>query len=37
MQDVNMINKAFDLAVKGLKDEWFLLQDDNWYNYVVSL
>ncbi|MBC9914082.1 DMP19 family protein [Chitinophaga varians] len=37
IQYTEQVSKAFELAVGGLTEEWFQLQDDSWYQYVTAL
>jgi hypothetical protein len=38
MEDhIAIVQKAYSEAVKGIKDEWLIEEDVEWYNYVVSL
>ncbi|UPT66921.1 MAG: DMP19 family protein [Sphingobacteriales bacterium JAD_PAG50586_3] len=37
MNNQERIQIAFKSAVKGLKEEWFISNSNEWYNYIISL
>jgi hypothetical protein len=38
MEDhIAIVQKAYSEAVKGIKDEWLIDEEAEWYNYIVSL
>ncbi len=37
MENSKLIEKTYSEAVKGIKEDWFLSSNTNWYDYVVNL
>ncbi len=37
MKNSKLIEKSYSDAVKGIKKDWFLNSNTNWYDYVVNL
>lgn len=37
MNNQEIIQNAYKSAVSGLKSEWFISDEDDWYKYIVSL
>lgn len=34
---MELIDKLFDEAVSGIKEDWFTFKDNSWYDYVMNL
>ncbi len=37
MRNLELIEKSYLEAVKGVQEEWFLYSNSNWYDYVMNL
>ncbi len=37
MSNIEIIEKKYQEAVRGIKEEWLLSTNNNWYNYITSL